>query len=438
MPTPPPPSAPADGPTRPQVVLAALAHAAAVAFAAFVPLSIAGMHITLAVMLGALVLLRATGVRAWERSALDAPSLLFAGAAILSIGLAAIAGSPPTSWHTSTLWRSFLVPLLVLSALSVRLPGDPPDAARRRAVTALGVWAVAALLPALLAWVQFENGFDLLHALGLRSRPYVAPAPRYPGHYAAVGLFWWYTVFAHNLTSPLLVAASLALHDGLSRRARLLLGAAAIVVAPAIALSLSRAAWIALAAGAFVVVALRGRRFALRALLPMAAAFALVAVGLPALRNRLSDALSAGANQDRIDIWEACAAMRADYPLTGVGWGNLKARGAPYWDRFVPEGGVRAGCHDVFYSTLVEGGPLLLLAGLAWWALLARAAWRWRSRGDALARGAAAGALAATLALLLNGLWHDVFWSSEPMYGFALALAVAAAICAPSAAQRGT
>jgi hypothetical protein len=68
-----------------------------------------------------------------------------------------------------------------------------------------------------------------------------------------------------------------------------------------------------------------------------------------------------------------------------------------------------------------------------YWVLLARAFWRWlRTAPGPLERGAAAGALAALLALLLNGLFHDVFYSSEPMYALGFALGVGAVLAAPT------
>ena len=417
--------APAPSAPRAARLLLGAVHAAAYAHAAFVPISIAGMHVTLAVMLAGLLALAALRLPAYARTPLALPVLLVTGAAILSIGLAALAGSPPQGWHGATLWRSFLAPLLVASALAADLPGADPARARRRALVALVVWAAAAMLPSLLAWVQFETGLDLMFELGLRSRAYRAEAPRYPGHWAAVGFFWWYTVFAHNLTSPLALTGAVALHGGLPRRLRLALAAAAAAATCAVALTFSRGAWVALAACAVLVVLLGGRVFARRTLPATVALFLVVAAAQPGLRNRLLHALAPRENADRMEIWSVCAQVRKDHPLTGTGWGNLHARINEYYDRISP-GGVRAGCHNVMYSVLVDGGPLLLAAAAAYWLLLARAFWRLRrDAADALARAAATGGLAATLGLFLNGLWHDVFYSSEPMYGFGFALAVA-------------
>jgi O-antigen ligase len=426
-----PPSPPATAPARREALHAGLvwtARAGVLAHAAFVPLSVAGMQIGLGVTVAALVGLRLAGVRVWSRSPVDLPALLFVGAALASIALAAAAGSPPAGWHGATLWRSFLSPIVIVSALALELPGEDRGATRRRAMAALLVWAAAALVPSLLAWVQFKTGIDPLYAIGLRSTPRAAAAPRYPGHFAAIGFFWWYTVFGQNLTPPLALAAGVALHGRLPPRRRAFLAFASVAIALAVALTFSRAAWVALAAAAVVLVLLGGQAFARKALPVTLAAFAVIAVAQPGLRNRLLHSLAPNENADRLSVWTVCAAVLKDWPVTGIGWGNLHARVSEYYDRLAPWAGVRAGCHNIFYTALVEGGPLLLVAAFLYWALLFRGFWRARRDGDALARAAAAGAIAGGLGLLLNGLWHDVFYSSEPMYGLGLALGLAAAL----------
>src|SRR5512135_1900348 len=109
--------------TSPHATLERALERAAVAgvlvHAVFLPISIAGMQIGLAISLGALGGLRVLGRRVWTRSALDLPCLLLVGAALVSLAVATVAGSPPVGWREATLWRSILSPLLVVSALEV-------------------------------------------------------------------------------------------------------------------------------------------------------------------------------------------------------------------------------------------------------------------------------------------------------------------------------
>ncbi|HYS79351.1 MAG TPA: hypothetical protein VEM76_01505, partial [Anaeromyxobacteraceae bacterium] len=86
--------------------LEAVAALGVLAHALFLPISVAGMQIALAFVAGALLALRLLGRRVWARSPLDLPSFVLAAAAVGSLGLGALAGSPPVGWHEATLWRS--------------------------------------------------------------------------------------------------------------------------------------------------------------------------------------------------------------------------------------------------------------------------------------------------------------------------------------------
>ncbi len=420
---------PADPPAPPSTApgmrrwLERLAVAGALVHALFLPISIAGMQIGLGVALGALVLLRVTGVRSWRHGPLDAPCLLLVGGALVSLLLGTIGGSPPVGWFEATLWRSVLAPLVLVSAFEL----GGPRAAPRLALLALAVWAIAALLPSAVAWAQLSTGIDPLYALGLRARPVRATVPTFPGRFAAVGFFKWYQRLAHNLTPPLLVAAAVALVPEVPRRTRIVLAVGAVAAAVAVVFTLSRAAWVALVAGALVIVVRsRGR---LRAWGLAAIAVATLAMLLhPGVQARLRHLTVRGDNADRVEIWNVCRAIIADHPLTGVGWGNLPRRAVPYYDRIQHLGEMRAWCHDSFLSAWAEGGPLLFAAVVGYWLLLLRAFWRGGRSVDPIERAAAAGGLAAVAAMLLNALAHDVFYSSEAVYGLGFAAAVAAVL----------
>jgi O-antigen ligase len=216
-----------------------------------------------------------------------------------------------------------------------------------------------------------------------------------------------------------------AAYGGLRGRARVLLGVGALAAAAAVVLTLSRAAWVTLLLGAVVVVLVAGR--SRRVALPLVVAGAAAMALHPGVRARLRLLGTAEASDDRRNIWRVCRAVVHDFPLTGVGWGNLPRRSIPYSDRLAPWNTLRAWCHDSFLTAWAEGGPLLFAAVAAFWVLLLRAFWRWRS-GDALARAASAGALAALLAMAANSLFHDIFYSSEAVFGLGFALAIAAAL----------
>jgi O-antigen ligase len=411
------------------------ALAGVVGHAVFLPISVAGTQIALAVSAGALVLLRVGGRRVWAKSALDLPVLLLCGAAVLSIIAAALTGYPPPAWREAVLWRSFLAAPVVLSALQLG-EASAPGSARRWALVALGAWAAASLIPSALAWAQYWTGVDPLHALGLRATPVHAAAKRYDGHYAAVGFFRWYQRLAHNLLPPLSIAAAVALRREVGGKLRALLALAAVAAAAAVVLTMSRAAWVSLALAIFVLALLSGRlrRFAV----PLTVAACVAMLALPAVRARVAHLAVPGDNDDRRQIWGVCGAMVADRPLVGFGWGSVPQRSQPYYDRIAPWCEVRAWCHDTYLSAWVEGGPLLTGAVVAFFALLALAAWRWRARGDGLASAAASGAIAAIAATVANSLVHDLLYSSEATFGLMFALAIAAALARGASAARSS
>ncbi|HET9595530.1 MAG TPA: O-antigen ligase family protein [Anaeromyxobacteraceae bacterium] len=420
----------------------ALERAAALgvlAHAAFLPISMAGMQIGLAVAAGALLLLRLGGRRVWARSGLDLPCLLLPAACVVSLATGALGGSPPVGLHEATLWRSLLAAPVLLSAVEVtrgRPGAEDPGGPRRLALAALGVWAVAALVPSAIAWVQFRTGFDPLFALGLRREPVRAVVPIYPGRFAAVGFFRWYQRLAHNLTPPLCVAAALALAPGLGARRRALLGLAALAAAAAVVLTLSRSSWAGLVA-AGLLLALSGAVPRRRAV-PLVLAGALAMALHPGVRTRLSHLRDPTINDDRKALWSVCRAVVDDHPLGGVGFGNLPRRSRAYYERLAIPANYpwRGWCHDSFFTARAEGGPLLLAALTAFWALLARAFLRLRREATSpAARLAATGALAALVAMLGNSLFHDLLYSSEAMFGLGFALGMAAALArAPAAA----
>jgi O-antigen ligase len=401
-------------------LLARVARGGLYLHAAMLPVSIAGMQVGLwgsAIALGALL---ATGARPLRRSPLDLPVLALCAAAVLS---QVIAFSWVGGFVSVMLWRSFLAPLIVLAVLACE-----PRRARQDALRLLAVWMCAALLPAIVAWPQHLTGLDPLFELGLREKPIRGAVKFFSGRYGAMGFFTWYQRLAQNLAPPLLLAAALLVLGGAWRRGRVPVALALAAITAAVGLTFARSAWFGLAAALLVLAALSGRRRAA----PVLGATALAGVGLLAgsrgVRERLLSSFQPGANVDREGIWNVCRVLYEEHPLRGWGFGNLPVAGKATWWKLYPVGTVRSWCHDQFFSSLVEGGPLLLGATLLYFVALPAAFWRWRSRPDALGRAACAGALAAIAFMAVNALVHDVFYASEPMYGFGFALGIAAAL----------
>jgi O-antigen ligase len=408
-----------------------LAQLGLIAHAAFLPISMAGMQIGLGFAVLGLIAARLSGQRVGSRSPLDAPLVGFCAAAVFSLLGSTITLGPPVGWHEATLWRSFLAPIAILWGLELPVGSEQlgsPEEVRRRSLRLLAIWAVAALIPSALAWVQHYTGLDLLHAVGLRDEARLAPAPRYPGHFAAMGFFRWYQRLAHNLTPVLCLCAGLVLYGKLPSRLRKLLAVGCLATAAAVVLTVSRAAWAGLAVAGVILAAYAGPKVS-RWAIPAAILGALLVGFLhPGVRARLTGMGDPTATGDREIIWQVCAGVVKDNPVVGVGWGNLPQRSQPYYDKVASWYPLRAWCHNSFFSVLAEGGPLLLGALVFFWFALWRAFSRWRRAADPLGAAACAGAVAGLAAMFVNSLAHDILYASETMYGLAFMIAVAAAL----------
>lgn len=391
--------------------LDAIAFYGVVLHAAFLPISIAGMQIGLVVSFACLMVAAARGERVWFRSELDLPMLALLGAVLFW----------PWDGPVGTkIYRTFAAPLILVSVL-----GRRPDRMRRDALLLLAVWAGAAMVPAVLAWFQHRWGTDLLYELGMRSKAIRPRVPLYRDRFAATGFFSWYIRLAHNLTAPLCLLAALCLFGGWGRRRRVLGAVACVAVAAAVFLTFTRTAWYGLAVAALVLAWFGGRRVVIGALVAMALVVGSLYVAQPGFRARVESSLSGSKNRDRIGIWETCAAVLRDHPLTGIGFGNMPTVGKPYFEKVAPRTKIQAWCHNTFFTSYVEGGAVYLGATLLLWGWLGWVFWRRSRDADALGRAACAGGLAALAAMGVNALAHDIFYASETMYGFGFALALA-------------
>jgi len=373
---------------------AALVAAGLLGHAFLLPISIAGMQIALAVAAAGVLLALPPRLR----TPLDVPILAFVGLAVIS-DLISPFGPPPLAF--ATLWRSaagYFVVALGLRALPQPWPGR------------LLLGAAAGLaLASLVGLVQYRTGFDLVHALGLRTEPAMVQAPGLPDRFGAMGFFTSRLTFGHSATILVaLLAGALA--------ARAVPWPAALAVAlglAAVAVTFDRAAYLGLFAAAAAIAIRAGRRFALLA----AVLVALLALH-PGVRGRFATSFSAATNSDRIFIWSRAREIIADHPLRGIGFGNYQRVCGPYYDRVDPSFPMRTWAHNLELSTLAETGPLGLLAMLLLWA--AAAVFLWRSR-DPLALGGL-GALAAFLVITQT---HDLFYDSKVMYSLWFALGMA-------------
>ncbi len=316
--------------------------------------------------------------------------------------------SPSATWESARLYGAYLGLLLVVTAL--------PLTRARVARLAVGVvgWAVvlagvgfarqfgvgaAWLIPHLDATPRLTSTFvnpnhqalyfsmGLFVALGLLLRPSARrPRPRDPGPGLRRG--------------PL---------EGLP--ARVLLAGALLVLALALALTLSRAGIVSAAAGLLAMLALAvSGRIRSRAVLPiLAVVFGTTVyagwVGLESVADRFAAVAREPASDLRWGIWQATLSVVADAPVAGVGLGAFPDGVSPYRPAEVPAEKIVDYAHNDFLQLLAETGILGLMIAL--WALVGLLTFtvrRWRARRDPLVRGLVLGGVGAVVAAMIHSV----------------------------------
>lgn len=205
---------------------------------------------------------------------------------------------------------------------------------------------------------------------------------------------------------------------------------ATVLIALALAATLSRGAWLGTVIGFSVMAAvwsLRTRRWLLLTLVLVAVMGAAAAIGLAP--RQISDRLTVlGENfvvfdaryvqvnptnfslVERMAHWQAAWAMALDHPLVGVGPGNYEEAYIRY---FLPGWPLALGhAHNIYLNTLAELGVIGLLAFLGFlvmvFARLAQALRAKAGRHD-YERAALLAALAALTAFCVHNLFDNMF-----------------------------
>jgi O-antigen ligase len=384
-----------------------LALAGLLVHAALCPISIAGTQIGLGIAAAGTAAGIAAGFRP-ARTPLDLPLL-----ALVVVCVASDLLSPygPPTLDSATLWRSVFGFFIVHH--SVSLLGE-----RRSRNAALAAVAAGLCLSSIVGLVQFRTGIDLVHLLGLRDEPRWVDAPGVPGRFGAMGFFISRLTFGHNATLLVALLGGSLAAGALHRRVAVLAACAVALGMAAVAATFDRAAWLALAVAALVVVAFSKRGRAVAVACGVAVAGALL---FPGVRSRLATTFDWRANADRLFLWARASEIVRDHPLHGVGFANYPRICSSYYDRVDPTFFMRTWAHNAALSLLAETGPLGLIALL--WAgfRTVRALLQSLRGGEPIALGA----LAATAALAVIAQAHDVFYDTKVMYALWLGIALA-------------
>jgi putative inorganic carbon (hco3(-)) transporter len=219
-----------------------------------------------------------------------------------------------------------------------------------------------------------------------------------------------------------------------SRRQRMWVGAAALVVLGVIFLTQSRGAWLALGIAVIVLVALRWRWGWLVTLgLTLVGTVSAYLIGFSRFADFFIHSASLGGLDGRLEIWTRAVFLVQDFPYTGVGMGTFGRAADTLYPFFIYAPGTMDHAHNLFLQLAVDLGIPGLIAWCVVLALVCLASWQLyrlgRSRMNALAAGLGAGLLCSQIALIMHGLTDAVTWGMvrpAPLVWVVWALAMAA------------
>jgi O-antigen ligase len=355
-------------------MVAALASAAFLLFAATLPIGLAPMTIAGALAVGFAVV-AFVGRPLWARTPLEIPALLWFAACVLATVLAA---DPRAS--ASSLDKSVLPLVAGVAAAQAR--------ERSRAARAVAALLAAGSLAAMIGTARF-----------------LAAGGRFPTRAIGLSGSWMTFGVAMMLLTSLAVAIAVTAR---TRGWRLGASAAALATTIALATSFTRAAWIG-AGVAMVIVAAVARPRAL-VVITLLGVVAWLLPGDFGARLRSAFDPAHPMNREREYMWQAGRHLVADHPWFGVGLINLQPLIEPYRAPEAMEHPKHL--HDSYLQVAVTTGLVGLAAFIALCVGLLRTAGEGivtmrRARG--LAAGVRLGAAAGAAGFLIAALFDHTF-----------------------------
>lgn len=319
-------------------------------------------------------------------------------------------------WSVGAPFHWGVVGLGVMLGVSVVVSIHP----ERSLAAALQVFIGIALFYALFHWIDREKRFQLAE-LGLLAGGIGLGAVALAGSSRVMALLGLSAVaVAHQnvvsgavvLLAPLPVAALLFRWGKLHWLGRIGLAFIFLWMAAAVAVTLSRGAYLGLAAGLAVLLILRWPKAG--TLLVAAGGLAFWLWGQDALQWMAYRLDTGGGNwAGRVEIWRRAVIMIYDFPFTGIGMGNFPDAVELLYPLSATPGNPMPHAHQLFLQIAVDVGVPGLLAWLAIWLPLVFVGIRAFVRQKML-RGWLAGLLAAQAVLLVHGCFDAVTWGTRP------------------------
>jgi putative inorganic carbon (HCO3(-)) transporter len=300
------------------------------------------------------------------------------------------------------LYKAYFIEPVAVFYLSADLLRNPAD--RRRVVIAL---AIGSSILAGLNIAAFARAL-LAHHVSVGNAPN-----------AVYGNANWVALY---LEPPFAFAAGLTLFSP-AGRPRWLGAAWLAVVGTALLLTLSKGAYLGVAALALVAIATAGRKLLLAAVL---AAIAVVAYRIPVVAERMVS--TEYVYQGRIQIYQATLAMLRDRPIQGLGLSGYSYK--------FHAGVIEIYPHNLWLAFWVETGLLGVIVFTLLLALLLWIGWRAWPSIDASLRPFLWGALGTLVLWIVHGLVDSPYWKNDMSVEFWIAAAFIVAVAGATARRR--
>ncbi|HXV13093.1 MAG TPA: O-antigen ligase family protein [Candidatus Krumholzibacteria bacterium] len=366
------------------------------AFATFVPFSIAGMNIAFG--FGALAWLASWASRDSARVPLHEDRLAWASLLLVASALPSVwmsENSARAIKDVSSYWQLLIVFWVGCNVLAVRM-------------RAASFWTlvVSSTLACCMVLVQGSSGLDL----GFLD---------IPKRYRPGGTLYTMT-FAGIVYQLIVLNCAVLFTHAMRARNRIVLAAVVAIQIAAIMFTMTRGAWLALAAGLFALCVLLRNRVLSWIATVLVVALAVFAVSAHKGRS-IPELLRSGLDIDastRVVLWDIAWDLFKQHPLTGVGMGDYTIEA----DKLLAGRRVTTtvDTHNVYLHILATRGVIGFVPFVLFWTVLVRRLLRIRGSTE---KGTAdhqyaVGALAATVAVLVGALTELNIDDSEVFMAF--------------------
>ncbi len=185
-----------------------------------------------------------------------------------------------------------------------------------------------------------------------------------------------------------------------------------VITLAGLALSLTRSAWVGIAIGISVLLFLKNRKLLLIA--PVIVTVLLV-FSPDKVRHRAESIFNPSnpTRVSRIDMWKIGINIFKDYPLTGIGFKNLRQ----VFDSYKVKANQKkvGGLHSNFFQIVIDTGIIGFTAWMLIWVLFfvkCRLIYK-RFKSDPFFQAVIAGSVASVAAFLVTGFFEVNFYDSE-------------------------